>query len=352
MLRWFAHPWALFLLAAPLLLGLLAVWSGRRRRRALARLGNVATLEGLLAPRRGPRLLRGFCLTLGFFSLALGIAGPQWGRDWDQAVAPGRDLIVVLDDSRSMLADQPSRLERAKAALLDLAAEVRKRGGHRLALVAFAGRARLVCPLTHDYDHFRSAVEEIPATYVDPELTPGPGDASGTRIGAALQLALLAHDPRFPGARDLLLLSDGDDPARDGEWREGATAAHLEGVPVYVVGLGDPSNAKPIRLDDGKEVLTRLEEEPLREIARLTGGEYFPAHNETLRLGRVYLDWIANREVREDRDDALPVFQQRYAWFFLPAFVLLAGALAIPDRLSWRRKAEEEGVASDPVADG
>ena len=108
--------------------------------------------------------------------------------------------------------------------MLDLAETMKKHGGHRLALVVFAGRAKLACPLTHDYDNFREAVDAVDTEAPDPELEPGPGAASGTRIGAAIHEALLAHDPRpqFHGDRDILLLSDGDDPAHDGEWREGA----------------------------------------------------------------------------------------------------------------------------------
>jgi Ca-activated chloride channel homolog len=346
--HWFAYPLALALLAAPPVLGLLAAWATRRRRRALARLGNPAALEAVMAPRRGPRLVRGLCLTFGLFALALGVAGPQWGRDVDHSPTPGRDLIVVLDASRSMLAERPSRLERAKTALLDLAASLHQRGGHRVALVAFAGRPRLIVPLTHDYDHFRFAVEEFPNDAADPDLAPGPGDASGTRIGAALTLALQARDPRFLEACDLLLLSDGDDPAHDGEWRQGAADARLANVPVFTVGVGDAGSPRPLVLEGGQEVRTRLEEEPLREIARVTGGEYFPARTDALPLGRLYLDWIATRPEREDRDDVLPVYRPRYLWFYLAAFVLLSLTMAVPDRLPrlWRR---EEAVVAEPV---
>ncbi len=80
-------------------------------------------------------------MALGLIALILGTSGPQWGRDWDQSAAPGRDLVVVLDCSRSMFAETPSRLERAKTALLDLCDALKKRGGHRVALVVFAGSA-------------------------------------------------------------------------------------------------------------------------------------------------------------------------------------------------------------------
>jgi Ca-activated chloride channel family protein len=338
MLRhWFAQPLALTLLALLPVLLVLALWGARRRRGAMAGMGARAALDSVLAVRRWPRWLRGACWVLGLPCLVVGVAGPQWGRDWGQSTAPGRDLVVVLDCSRSMLAETPSRLERAKVALLDLVNGLQKRGGHRVALVTFAGRARLACPLTHDYDHFRATVESVEVGLPDPDLGPGPAETSGTRIGAALLLAAEAHDERFPGARDILLLSDGDDPARDGEWQAGVTGAKLKAIPVHVVGLGDPEEAHRIPTGDGplrhgdEEVRTRLEEAPLREIAEATHGQYIPAQTRLLPLGDLYLDLIATQPQREESDDILPVYRQRYPWFLLPAFLLLLTASSIPD---------------------
>src|SRR5262249_35433364 len=155
---------------------------------------------------RTARRWRGWSVSLGMACLGLGMAGPQWGRDWSQSAAPGRDLVVVLDTSWSMFAEQPSRLERARTALGNLAAELRVRGGHRVALVVFAGKAQLACPVTHDLDHFAGVVGEIDLQAPDPDLV---GGSHGTRIGAALERALEAHDGPNPDARDLILLSDG-----------------------------------------------------------------------------------------------------------------------------------------------
>ncbi len=133
----------------------------------------------------------------------------------------------------------------------------------------------------------------------------------------------------MPTTRDILLLSDGDDPGRDAEWRNGARIAVALGLRVHTVGIGDPNTASIIRLDsgplmhDGQPVLTRLEEAPLREIAKLTDGTYTPARTRTLPLGALYLDTIDNQPQREDSDDALPVYQQRYAWFLAPALGFL-----------------------------
>src|SRR5207249_2482840 len=131
--HWFAQPRLLWLLAALPVLFLLALWAKRRRRRALALLGGGLAFEGVVLRRRsGLRMLRSLMFFTGFCLLIAGTAGAQWGRDWDQSAAPGRDLVAVLDLSRSMLAEKPSRLELAQKALLDLCEAVRRRGGHRL----------------------------------------------------------------------------------------------------------------------------------------------------------------------------------------------------------------------------
>jgi Ca-activated chloride channel family protein len=346
---WFAHPQLLWSLAVLPVLMVLAAYARRRKRRSLAQLGSLHLLGAQTGLGRWTRLFRGLSLTMGLVLVGVGAAGPQWGRDWDQSAAPGRDLVVVVDCSRSMLAETPSRLQRAREALLDLADAVARRGGHRLALVFCAGKARLVCPLTHDCDHFRDMLAQLDDAPFEADLQPGPGAASGTRLGAGLFLAVQIHDPRFAGNQDILLLSDGDDPARDGEWGLGADVAEARGIPVYTIGLGSPDEASLIPLPDGplthagQEVRTRLEEAPLREIARRTHGTYTPAHTRALPLGSLYLDAIAGRSVREESDDAVPVYRQHSALFLMPAFGFLASALTLGDRPRRRRLRSEEG---------
>jgi Ca-activated chloride channel family protein len=323
---WFARPlWLWGLLVLPLL-GALALYERRRRRKALALLGGgPAFSDSLTHSRRGGAELM-LLLTSGLGLLVVGAAGPQWGRDWTQSTARGRDLVVVLDMSRSMLAESKSRLERAREAILDLEERVRQRGGHRLGLVIFAGHARLACPLTYDYDHFREVIAGFDKDHLDPALYPDDDDVSGTRIGEALQLAVKAHEKEAPGVQDILLLSDGDDPADDEEWREGIKAASAREVPIHTVGVGDPSKDSTIPYGN-EEVVTRLQEKPLKEIARQTGGMYVALHTSEYPLGELYLELIASGAGHEHGVDALPVYQQRSAWFLTPAFVLLAGSM-------------------------
>src|SRR5947209_4009305 len=254
---WFANPWSIYVLAILPVWGVIAFLAARRRRRPLVRFGTLPAMRTLASMRGGLGFLRHLCLFTGLVLLIAGIAGPRWGWDWEQAAAPGRDIVIVLDVSRSMLAQDvlPNRIERAKQALDELSRTIEQRGGHRLALVAFAARARIVCPLTHDYDHFRTALADVDAVHLHPDLRPAGKDAvSGTRIGAGLRAAVEAHDPRFGGTQDIILISDGDDPAPDAdrEWREGVALArgiHIPGgrnIPVYTVGVGNPQTGSTI----------------------------------------------------------------------------------------------------------
>jgi Ca-activated chloride channel homolog len=335
--NWLARPEWLWLLAVLPALGLLGLWARKRRRRAMALLGGgMAFADALTRSRkRGPWLF--LCLWIGLTLVAIAAAGPQWGRDWNQSATRGRDLVIVMDLSRSMLAEPKSRLERAKEAALDLVERVRERGGHRLALVLFAGHAKLVCPLTHDYDHVRKIVEEIDGRYLDSALWPEDEAPSGTRIGEARVVAVNAHAEEGVGMRDIILLSDGDDPAEDDEWERGIHAAREKEIPIHTVGIGDgkpraiPFGEGEELYHDGDKVLTKLEEKPLREIAHRTRGQYVPLGTGSYPLGELYLSRIAPGGEYEHRADVLPVYHQRAAWFLAPGIALLALSLFLDE---------------------
>jgi Ca-activated chloride channel family protein len=353
-----AYPLVLWLLAVQPLLWVLAIRAWFRRRRNLRRLGTGLALRALTAPGPGWRTLRNLCWSTATLALILGIAGPRWGTDPAQQATSGRDLVVVLDMSRSMLAEQPSRLERARRALFDLADSLQRRGGHRVALVVFAARARVVCPLTHDYDHFREAVRQQTPDNLHPDICPASDDEpSGTRIGAGLRAALAAHDPQSEGYQDILLVSDGDDPAGDEEWAEGAAQARTAGVPVYCLGVGDPVKASGIPTalgtlqHGGKEVKTRLQELPLEEIARRSGGLYFPARTHPLPRGALYREILQGQARQANREVPLAAAHPRYPWFFGTGLGLFAAALMLEG--SRRRRPEDgEGPPSTHRAKG
>jgi Ca-activated chloride channel family protein len=338
---WFAYPALLGLLTLLPTLAFLMLRAGRRRRRALALLGQNHALQKLQLPQPGRRRGRSLCLFAGLSLLIVGAAGPRWGRiRGPMARGPERSLVLVLDVSRSMLAEQPSRQDLARRALQSLARTLSEHGGPRVALVIFAAHPQLVFPLTGDYDHLADAVGRIDADDLPPSLRPrsDDGSVSGTRIGEALRLALHVLDPGTGG--DILLLSDGDDPAGDDEWLEGAEEARRRRVPVHTIGIGNPREDAAVPFGSGVlefggvPVKTRLVERPLQEIARRTRGAYVPAHTSQLPLGKLLPSILAQerRNGPDDLEEALPILQPRYAWFLAPALVLLVLTLLLGER--------------------
>jgi Ca-activated chloride channel family protein len=346
MSTWLANQWVLWLLLATPLLSLLA-WYGRRRARQ--RLLQLGTAPALLHLREGGRQWDGWrrlLLGMGLVLVLVGIAGPQWGRDPGAVATQGRDLVVVVDVSRSMLADDvpPSRLEATRRALVDLADTVQQRGGHRLGLVAFAAGAQVLCPLTQDFDHFRQKLAELDPEAL-PRLRPGEKGPSGTRMGAGLREAILTLDERFRQGQAVLMISDGDDPADDGEWRRGISSARGAGVPVHTVGVGNPDRdtVLPVKFE-GQPAFSRLHEEPLETIARQTGGTYTPSRTGELRLGQLFREQIEPGPGRDVRDENVPVYRQRYAGFLAAGLGFLALALVLGPYTRRRKATNKEST--------
>ncbi len=327
----FARPDALWLLWLVPLFGLLDRWAARRRRAAVSRIGRPAGVAGQLTDPFPRRRWLGLAYPVGWVLLVLGAAGPRWGRGDETGVAVGRDVVVVIDVSRSMQADDMAdpaaraRWEAARAAALDLIDGMSRRGGHRVAVVAFAARPLVLCPLTTDYDHARAVVADLDGSVPPPEVRPpvaGPA-VSGTRIGAALSAAVAAHDARFPGHQDVVLISDGDDPGGDREWVKGAGAARAAGIPVHVAGVGNPDADAFLKFGD-ELVSTRLQEAPLRQVADETRGQYLAARRDVPRLGEFFRTRIEPLPGREVSDESLPLPKERYVWFLAPALALFA----------------------------
>jgi len=264
---WFERPdWLWLLPAAGLVLGLLDVRGRWCLRERMDRLG-----VSYHARRLGRTLLTATALTL----VTVAAAGPRWGPPTTADVATGRDIAIVIDASRSMTASDvhPDRLGRALALAGNLVAQSRRRGGDRLAVVVFASQPYRLVPLTFDLDHVASALADVRADRADWRA---PAAASGTRIGAAVRHAVLALQAGHAPDRNILVLSDGDDPAGDGEWQKGAEAAAAARIPVHVIGLGSATRAAAIPglVVDGQAITTRQQAGPLRELAVRTGGRF------------------------------------------------------------------------------
>lgn len=322
----FARPEHLFLLVLLPAFGVLSIVASRKRNGSLTRFGRLETVSGLSSLRPGTRRRARLLLFAGLAALIAAAAGPRWGKGGETGVVVGRDLVVVLDLSRSMTADDMAdpryqqRWQAAKAGVETLLAKVQERGGHRLGLVVFAAKPWIVCPLTSDYDHVRARLEEFSPTAPPPEIRPEPDEQilSGTGIGAAIRMALAAHDPRFPGYQDILLLSDGDGPGVEVESEGGIKEAADRQVPVHTIGLGNPVHPTELAFGEGDSVEfvgTKLQEGVLRDIARLTRGEYLASRQDVPLVGEWFTATIEPRPSRELSDDAIPQPRDRAIWF-------------------------------------
>jgi Ca-activated chloride channel family protein len=327
--------WLLLLLPV---LGVI-VWTRlRAHRRGLERglSGPMAArLTGHISLRR--RTGRMLLLLAAGLLLVLGAARPQRGTQYVTATRRGIDVLVALDLSESMLAEdlKPNRLRRARH---EIGGIIDRLQGDRVGLVAFAGAAFVQCPLTLDYAAARMFLE-----FMGPDLIPDPG----TALGEALRVATRAFDSEGEGFKALILISDGEDHI--GEIEDAAREAQRSGVRVFTVGIGSESG-EPIPLRDadgniegykkdreGKVILTRLNDASLRMIAETTGGLYVRAGG-TLGLDRV-LDEIERMDKKELEGGIRVLYEERYSYFIWPALVLLIAQWGIPLRRRLRRGA-------------
>jgi Ca-activated chloride channel homolog len=345
--RYLAYPYGLLLLAALVPLACFAVLAALARRRSWLVLGWAPAMEALSSRSPGRLWLAGALAAVGLLLAGLAAAGPQWGRERLNGTSAVRDLVIVQDVSRSMLAESPSRQVRAQRVLADLAQTLKDRGGHRVALVVAAARARVALPLTTDYDMFLESVMLQDAANLPPEMRPGKdGPASGTRLGEGIQQAIAVHQQHFRGSQVILLVSDGDDPLDDGEWKEGITAARRAGIAVYTVGVGDPTRSSKIRLGehvlthDGKPVESAVREDVLKEIAERTNGAFFPVWTERPAPGSLFQAMLEAASAAPREAPTLENPRPRFRWFMAGAAICLMASMLISQRRSPRQRSE------------
>jgi Ca-activated chloride channel homolog len=272
----FAEPrWLWLAVLGPLLLAALQRYSAWARQKQLAQIAApdfVGVLTRSASPAR--RALKQALLVLATAGVGLALARPQWGEQAEVSHLFGRDLLFILDCSRSMLTGDvtPNRLQRARLAILDY---VQHRSHGRVGLVAFAGQAFLQCPLTFDYGAFQDALMAI-----DDKTIPVPG----TDIGRALDEAARAMD-KTQRPKALVLLTDGEDLEQGGV--RTAEALAQQGVVVFAVGVGtaaggeiqvvnEQGKLESVRDSRGEVVRSRLDDTTLRAIAQATHGAYYP----------------------------------------------------------------------------
>ena len=345
----------LLLWAIPPLVALF-VHASLRRRRALLRF--AGDRPQLRAGRRNARPLKGGLLVAAVVLIVVALARPGWTPETRTVERRGRDVVFVVDVSRSMLAQDlaPNRLERAKLAILDTLEVLR---GDRVALVAFAGTAVVKSPLTFDYGFVRLAVERLSTDSVS---------RGGTQIGDALRVVRDSVFGEQVGPfRDVVLITDGGDQGSLPLQAAGELGAL--GARIIAVGLGDEITGQPIPdagsdegyLEgylqyEGRPVLTTLDGQALRELAGVTpGGRYVNVATGTFDLGALYVQLIASADRRLLESTEREVFQERFQPFLAAALALLALEFLLPDLIRpvrRRRGHRQEGRRQGPRSGG
>jgi len=320
-------------------------WLKARTLRVLASHEMLARINNTVSLRK--QVVKAVLLILGFTSIVAALTEPKWNPQPQQIRRKGRDVVILLDTSRSMLAEdiKPNRLERSKIAIGDLLEVL---AGDRIAILTFAGSATVKCPLTQDYAFVRMALADIST-----EST----SRGGTQIGDAIRKATdEVFDRQSREYKDLILITDGED--HDSFPVQAAQKAAKAGVRIIAIGLGDDATGSRIPIRDpkrdesrlgtlsgpngqttflkyqGQEVWSKLDSDTLREVAYATdGGKYLSvAPGTTMDLGRIYQDLIASAEGRELESMTMMKYDEKFQIFIGLAVVLLMSEVLVSER--------------------
>jgi Ca-activated chloride channel family protein len=305
-------------------------WYGhRRRQRILKRFAKPTGLAAILPDLLPRRESRAALILLILLLTVAALAGPQYGYRWEEVERRGVDLIVALDCSRSMLAEdiKPTRLDRAKREVVDLLGML---AGDRVGLVAFAGTAFLQCPLTVDYQAF-----DLFLSHLEPDYLP----VGGTDLAAALTVAAEGFDPETASDKAVILITDGGHtaPSDLSAAMDNVKAAQIK---IFCIGVGGeggvpvPAAQGGFKKDkSGKIVLSRLDEAGLKQIALATGGGYVRSVAGDMDLETVYRQQIRKElTARNLTTSRRQVWENRYQWALGPAVFLLVLEMLLPGR--------------------
>jgi len=288
---------------------------------------------------RGRRRLKACLMVLAVILLAAALARPRWGYHWEEVKRVGVDIIVAVDVSRSMLAEDisPSRLERARRKLRDFAAML---DADRIGLVAFAGNAFLQCPLTLDYGAFSMFLDNL-----SPDLIARPG----TDLAEAIRTATRGFDRRERTSKALILITDGE--YHEGDVMEAAQEARREGVRIFAIGIGTPDGTPVpaghgaggfMKDRGGSLVLSRLDEKTLQKTALETGGAYVRSVTGDLDLETIYHGAIKKEiEQKELKSGRMKRWEERFQWFVALGLLCLLAEFFIPENRSQRSTVQD-----------
>jgi Ca-activated chloride channel family protein len=272
-------------------------------------------------------LLKSILFVLGTIFLIISLARPKWGEKLQIYKGKGIDIVIALDASKSMYAEdiKPSRLERAKQ---DIAYLIDNLGTHQVGITAFAGDCYIMCPLTTDIDGAKLFLDII-----EPDMIPKPG----TNIARAIDVSASLFNPKEETHKALVLFTDGDN--LEGDPTPSLQRAIEQGIKIFTVGIGTPEGA-PIPEEsssgvvykkdkDGNIVMSRLADRLLLMIARTSNGRYF--RTEGLYINRL-IDELNHIKKKEFGSEEYVQFEERYQYFLLIAFCLMFLSIFLSDR--------------------
>ena len=326
-----------FLLIALLFIVLYFLYNSWRRRSA-KRLGSKNQIEGLMPGiSKLKPIYKIILIILGLVFLVIGLTDPQVGSKLEKIKREGIDLMLVLDVSNSMMAEdiKPNRLERAKMAISNL---VDKLEGDRVGIIIFAGNAYKQLPLTSDY-----SAAKLFLSAVDTKIVP----TQGTAIGEAIEMASLSFDEKEHN-KAIIVITDGENHEDDAISE--ASKASETGIKVFTIGMGLPDGA-PIPVYNkygnrtgfkkdrqGKTVITRLNEDMLRQIAAAGNGAYARANNGSTGLRKIFKE-INQIEKKEIETKQFTDYEHRFQIYIALALLFLLVELLINNKRSrWASK--------------
>jgi Ca-activated chloride channel family protein len=324
----------LFLLwVIPLLIGLY-VHAAMRRRQALTRFVEANMVEKLaLSASPVKRRWKAAGIIAAMVLIIIAATRPAWNLKPETIERRGRDVVFLLDVSKSMLAEDlsPSRLERSKLLISDCMEAME---GDRVALVAFAGTAAVKCPLTLDYGFFRMMLEDI---------SPDSISRGGTLIGDAVRTVVSdVFDDAAGQHRDIILITDGED--QDSFPVEASKLAGEKGIRLIIVGIGDENEGRRIPVTNekgektflkynGQEVWARLDADTLRQMALATpGGKYLNVATGAVDMGDVYRSLILAADRKDLKSETIRRYDEKFQIFLALAFGLLVAEMMAGDR--------------------
>ncbi|MDR1433687.1 MAG: VWA domain-containing protein [Endomicrobium sp.] len=317
----------LLLLLLPLLAGFLYL-TFRKREFDLALLVSRVNFLSLTNVNLNAYKIKNILIFLAFFFIIIALARPQFGYKKRTIIKESSEIVISLDVSRSMLAQdlKPNRLEKAKDMVLKIVGE---NSGEKIGIIVFAGSAMWQCPMTYDSQALKMFLRSVETTSLP---------IGGTQISDAITLASKAVEKELSNGKIMVLISDGED--HDSGIKEAINKAKKAGLKIIAVGIGTP-NGSPIPVKDesgiikdyikdrtGQIVVSKINANLLKSVASETGGKYFDASVKDIsgELSRAVRDLEKNKNKISERDSKIDRFQI----FLFVALLLLFIELLFP----------------------